>query len=79
VIAMSLKIILSMLASFALIFALLTLVCYVSDHDGLVMLHMYSSPIILSLAFGVVLLLTPRNPPAPRDAQHEEGHRSVDA
>jgi hypothetical protein len=79
VIAMLLRIILSTLASFVVIFALLTLGCYATDHDKLVMLHMYSSPIILSLASGIVLLLSSSNPRALSRSQHERGHHSVDA
>jgi hypothetical protein len=47
----------SALAAFAGIYGLLWLVCYISDHDSLVMLHMYSSPTILSVAFGIILPL----------------------
>jgi len=54
------KLILSVLAAFAGIYALLSLVCHVSDHDGLIMLHMYFTPIILSAAFALILILTPK-------------------
>lgn len=50
-------IIASALAAFAGIYGLLSLVCYISDHDSLVMLHMYSSPIILAVPFGIILPL----------------------
>ncbi len=50
--------ILSVLAAFAGIFSLLWLMCQVLDHDWLVMLHMYFTPIILSVALGIVLILT---------------------
>lgn len=53
-------IIASTLAAFAGIYGLLWLVCYISDHDSLVMLHMYSSSTILSVAFGVILPLNIR-------------------
>lgn len=56
--------IVSALASYACIYALLSIVCYISDHDRLVMLHMYSSPVILSLAFGLVFFLGTGNQPA---------------
>lgn len=39
------------------IYGLLWLACYLTDHDQLVMLHMYYSPIILSLALGIILSL----------------------
>jgi uncharacterized membrane protein YdcZ (DUF606 family) len=52
------KIILAVLASLAGIYALLSIVCYISEHDGLIMLHMYSTPIILSGALGAILILT---------------------
>jgi hypothetical protein len=51
-------IIASSLAAFAGIYGQLWFVCYISDHDGLVMLHMYYSPIILSVAFGIIVPLT---------------------
>jgi hypothetical protein len=53
-------IIASALAAFAGIYGLFWWVCYISDHDGLVMLHMYSSPVILSVAFGIILPLNIR-------------------
>jgi hypothetical protein len=52
------KMIVSTLASFVCFFALFSVVCYLTDHDQLVMLHMYSSPVILSLAFGIIFLLS---------------------
>lgn len=56
-------IIASALAAFAGIYGLLWLVCYISDHDSLVMLHMYSSSTILSVAFGVIMPLNIRKLP----------------
>ena len=50
-------IIASALAAFAGTYGLLWFICYISDHDSLVMLHMYFSPIILSGAFGIILPL----------------------
>ncbi len=50
-------IIASTLAAFAGIYGLLWWVCYFSDHDPLVMLHMYSPSTILSVAFGIILPL----------------------
>lgn len=50
-------IIASALVAFAGIYGLLWWVCYISDHDSLVMLHMYSSSTILSVAFGIILPL----------------------
>jgi hypothetical protein len=50
-------IIASALVAFAGIYGLLWLLCYISDHDRLMMLHMYSSPIVLSVAFGIILPL----------------------
>lgn len=52
---LSLGIVASALAAFAGIYGLLWLACYISDHERLMMLHMYSSSIILSLAFGIIL------------------------
>ena len=56
-------IIASALAAFAGIYGLLWLVCYISDQDSLVMLHMYSSSTILSVAFGVIMPLNIRKLP----------------
>lgn len=50
----------SALAVFTMIYGLLWLVCYISDHDSLVMLHMYSSSIVLSVVFGIILPLNMR-------------------
>lgn len=55
--ALLLGIFASALASFAGIYGLLSWVCYLADHDRLVMLHMYSSSIILSGAYGIILPL----------------------
>ncbi|WP_163271164.1 hypothetical protein [Chelativorans alearense] len=56
------KFILSMLAAFVSIFSLLWLVCHVLDHDWRVVLHMYFTPIILSVALSIVLILTSDRP-----------------
>lgn len=63
-IALLFGVIASALAAFAGIFGLLWLACYISDHDLLLMMHMYSSPIMLSVAFGIVLPLNTRKLPA---------------
>lgn len=54
----------SALAVFTMIYGLLWLVCYISDHDSLVMLHMYSSSVVLSVVFGMILPLNMRKIPA---------------
>ncbi|MFC0808875.1 hypothetical protein ACFHWW_26120 [Ensifer sp. P24N7] len=55
--ALLLSMLASALAFFAGIYGLLWLACYVSDHDWLVMLHMYFSSAMLSLGFGLILPL----------------------
>ena len=60
------KILLAVLASLFGMYALLSVACYLSEHSGLVMLHMYSTPIILSGALGVILILTRNVPANPR-------------
>jgi hypothetical protein len=62
--ALMFGIIASALAAFAGMYGLLWLACHISDHDWLVMLHMYSSTVILSVAFGVILPLNTRKLPA---------------
>jgi hypothetical protein len=52
------------LAVFTMIYELLWLVCYISDHDSLGMLHMYSSSVVLSVVFGIILSLNMRKIPA---------------
>ena len=55
--ALLLGMIASALASFSGIYGLLSVVCYIADHDWLVMMHMYSSSVILALAAGILLPL----------------------
>lgn len=43
------------LVAFACLFTLFSFVCYLLDHDQLVMLHMYFTPIIISLTYGVIV------------------------
>jgi uncharacterized Tic20 family protein len=45
---------LSSAAYFICIFTLMALACYAVDHDTLAMLYMYSTPIVLAPAFGIV-------------------------
>lgn len=71
------KFILSVLAAFAGIFSLFSLVCQILDHDWLAMLHMYFTPIILSVALGIVLILTSDRPSLLR-RRHAPGNRSVE-
>lgn len=61
--ALMFGIIASALAAFAGMYGLLWLACHISDHDWLVMLHMYSSTVILSVAFGIILPLNTRKLP----------------
>jgi hypothetical protein len=57
------KVLVAMLALGAGTYFLLSILCRLTDHDGLVMLHMYSTPLILAAALGAILLIT-RNRPA---------------
>ncbi|MFJ7352745.1 hypothetical protein ACIQWS_01120 [Phyllobacterium sp. NPDC097923] len=43
------------LISFSVLFALFSVVCYLSGHDSLMMLYMYSAPFFLSVAIGAYL------------------------
>jgi hypothetical protein len=45
------------LISFAVLFLLFWIACYLSGHDPLMMLYMYTSPFILSLAIALMLPL----------------------
>lgn len=54
---LSLSTIASTITACGATYGLLWLACYVTDHDPLVMIHMYLSPIILALALGIILSL----------------------
>lgn len=54
---LALGMIASTLVFFAGIFGVLSLACHIADHDWLVMLHMYFSSALLSLASGLILPL----------------------
>ncbi len=59
------KILVVTLALGAGTYFLLSVLCHLTDHDGLVMLHMYSTPLILSATLGAILLITRNRPAAP--------------
>lgn len=63
--AMLSKILVVMIALGAGTYSLLSVLCHLTDHDGLVMLHMYSTPLILSATLGAILLITRNRPAAP--------------
>lgn len=67
------KILLAVLASYVGMYVLLSVACYLSEHSGLVMLHMYFTPIILSGAFGLILILTCNEPVR----KQEDGEREI--
>jgi hypothetical protein len=55
--AILLRMIVTWLISFAVLFLFFSIACYLSGHDPLMMLYMYTSPFILSLAIALMLPL----------------------
>jgi len=57
------KILVVMLTLGTCTYFLLSILCRLTNHDGLVMMHMYFTPLTLSATLGAILLIT-RNRPA---------------
>lgn len=47
-------VIMSCLFAYAIIYGFLSLVCELSEHDGLIMMHLQFSSVVLSILFGFV-------------------------
>ena len=48
-------------AAYAVTYMAFSLVCKITKHDNLIMLHMYSSPVVFSFLASAVFLLTRRS------------------